>query len=160
MGMTVLLSAMHLDDESYIDTLNIHTDCVVINQCDRQCSRQVTHTTAKGPVRITYVETKERGLSKSRNEAIRNATESICILCDNDVEYADNYDTIVKDAFLRHEDADVILFKVLLEIPYYLQWSEGGAECSGRCHGDIGINYRQESCIFIDFFTRKSAGIT
>ena len=106
----VLLSAMYLEDEKYVDTLNIHTDCVVINQCDRQCSRQVTHTTAKGPVRITYVETEERGLSKSRNEAIRNATESICILCDNDVEYADNYDTVVRDAFLRHEDADVIVF--------------------------------------------------
>ena len=61
---------MHLDDEKYIDTLNIHTDCVVINQCDRQGEKKVVHETPKGPVNVTYAETTERGLSKSRNMAV------------------------------------------------------------------------------------------
>lgn len=106
----VLLSAMYLEDEKYIDTLNIHSDCVVINQCDREGIRRVEHNTLKGKVNVTYVETKERGLSKSRNEAIRNATGSLCILCDNDVEYVDDYDLIIRDAFDEHKDADVIVF--------------------------------------------------
>ncbi len=106
----VLLSAMYLDNEKYIDTLNIHTDCVVINQCDREGIRRVVHDSAKGKVNITYVETKDRGLSRSRNEAIGKARGDICILCDNDVEYVEDYDRIIREAFLRHRDADIIVF--------------------------------------------------
>ena len=109
MGPEVLLSAMHLDDENYIDSLNIHTDCVVINQCDRQCERTVEKNTSAGPVSVKYIETVERGLSKSRNMAIRNASDDVCMLCDNDVEYADDYDRIVNRAFAMY-DADVIVF--------------------------------------------------
>ena len=105
----VLLSAMYLEDENYIDSLNIHTDCVVINQCDRELVRHTGHDTPKGRVNVTYVETTQRGLSKSRNMAISNATESVCILCDNDVEYVADYDRIITDAFARY-DADAIVF--------------------------------------------------
>ena len=111
MGPEVLLSAMHLEDESYIDTLNIHTDCVVINQCDREQKRETVRDTPKGRVNVTYVETKDRGLSKSRNMAIANAKGPVCILCDNDVEYADDYDSMINSAF-EECDADVIVFYV------------------------------------------------
>ena len=101
---------MYLDGEEYIDTLNIHTDCVVINQCDRQCEKKVTRDTPGGTVNITYVETKERGLSKSRNMAVSKASEDVCILCDNDVEYVGDYDRMIDGAFEAHGDADVIVF--------------------------------------------------
>ncbi len=105
----VLLSAMFLEDENYIDSLNIHTDCVVINQCDREDSRQTGHDTPAGRVNVTYIETRERGLSKSRNMAISKSTAPVCILCDNDVEYVGDYDRIITDAFEKY-DADVIVF--------------------------------------------------
>ncbi len=101
---------MFLDDENYIDTLGIHTDCVVINQCDRECERHTKHQTPKGSVNVTYVETKERGLSKSRNMALSKASNDICILCDNDVEYVDDYDRIIDEAFETYKDADLIVF--------------------------------------------------
>ena len=106
----VLLSAMYLEDENYIDTLNIHTDCVVINQCDREGSRKVLRNPANGKINVTYVETKERGLSKSRNEAIRRASRDICILCDNDVEYVEDYDLMIRNSFSEHPEADIIVF--------------------------------------------------
>ena len=109
MNIQVLLSAMHLEDEKYIDTLNIHTDCVVINQCDRERAADIEHETPKGSVRVRYIETKQRGLSKSRNMAISEASADVCILCDNDVEYVEDYDTIIKEAFKKF-DADVIAF--------------------------------------------------
>lgn len=123
--MQVLLSAMFLENEDYIDSLNIHTDCVVINQCDRECERTTVRKTAGGSVNVTYVETKERGLSKSRNMALSKADADICLLCDNDVEYASDYDSIVDGAFSEHPDADVIVFfikrperqKPLFEMP-------------------------------------------
>lgn len=111
MKLSVLLSAMHLADENYIDTLNITTDAVVINQCDRQSAKNIRHVCpGKQEIDVRYVETQERGLSKSRNMAIKESDGDICILCDNDVEYEKGYDKIILDAYGRHPDADVIVF--------------------------------------------------
>ena len=38
------------------------------------------------------------------------ATGSICVLCDNDVEYVRDYDSIITDAFSDNPDADIIIF--------------------------------------------------
>lgn len=113
MGLQVLLSAMHLADENYIDSLNICSDSVVINQCDRECKKLSSHTCIDGAQKeVTYIETTERGLSKSRNMAISNATADICILCDNDVEYVKGYEQMILDEFEAREDADIIVFYI------------------------------------------------
>ena len=104
---------MHLADEGYIDTLNITSDAVVVNQCDRETVRDfVRERPDGGHRRIKYIETKERGLSKSRNMAISAADADICILCDNDVEYLPDYETRISEGFKRHPDADLIIFYI------------------------------------------------
>ena len=113
MRLQVLLSAMFLEDESYIDTLNITTDAVVINQCDNESCKCVKRPCGNGREQtVTYVETKERGLSRSRNMAIAKADADICILCDNDVEYLPDYENRIMDGFARHPDADLIVFYI------------------------------------------------
>lgn len=113
MGLQILLSAMFLKDENYIDTLNIKSDCVIINQCDTETKRVADHTCPDGRiVKATYIETKERGLSKSRNMAIANADADICILCDNDVEYCDGYEDMILSSFAEHPEADLIVFYI------------------------------------------------
>ena len=113
MTFQVLLSAMLLKDESYVDSLNITGDAVVINQCDRYDERVCHRTSIKGNEQtITYIETRERGLSRSRNMAIGRAEADICILCDNDVEYLPDYETRIMDGFARHPDADLIVFYI------------------------------------------------
>ena len=52
----------------------------------------------------------QRGLSKSRNYALSQAEGDICILCDDDVTYVDDYESIVIDAFHKLPQADVIVF--------------------------------------------------
>ena len=109
--LNVLLSAMHLLDENYIDTLSICSDTVIINQCDRESDKTVMHTCIDGIERkVRYIETRQRGLSNSRNMAINNAFNDICILCDNDVEYLPGYEEKILTAFDEHKDADVIVF--------------------------------------------------
>jgi len=109
--LQVLLSAMHLENENYIDSLNIVTDAVVINQCDREEKRDGKREAINGALqKVTYIETLQRGLSKSRNMAIRNATADICILCDNDVEYQYGYEGMILRAFESQPDADIIVF--------------------------------------------------
>ena len=131
MRLQVLLSAMNLKDESYVDSLNITSDAVVVNQCGEQSPYADTIRNSDGtingilsverirrencngePHEIIYVESSEKGLSKSRNMAIGQASADICILCDNDVEYVPNYDGIILKAFEKHQDADIIVFYI------------------------------------------------
>lgn len=113
MKLQVLLSAMFLKDESYIDSLNITTDAVVINQCDNDTERTVKRKRPDGLTQtVNYIETTQRGLSRSRNMAIKKAEADICILCDNDVEYLPDYENSIRDGFLKHPDADLIVFYI------------------------------------------------
>ena len=113
MKLQVLLSAMFLEDAGYVDSLNIDGDAVVINQCDREKEYTYTRKSLRGSDQcITYVETKERGLSRSRNMAIDRSSADVCILCDNDVEYLPDYEMRIKDGFSRHPDADLIVFYI------------------------------------------------
>lgn len=109
MKLDVLLSAMYLNNYDYIDTLNITGNCIIINQCNNSSYKTFDKCTDKT---ICYIETKERGLSKSRNMAIKNSTADICILCDNDVEYYSNYEALILEQYLLHPDYDVIVFHV------------------------------------------------
>lgn len=109
--INVLLSAMFLDNENYIDELKICSDTIVINQCDRETEKVVNRRAfCDNSQNVTYIETKDRGLSKSRNLAIDKAAEDICILCDNDVVYVDGYEKIITDAYEKYSDADLIVF--------------------------------------------------
>ena len=113
MKLQVLLSAMHLEDETYIDSLNITGDAVVINQCDRESEKNIERVLPDGrKQQVRYIETCERGLSKSRNMAIRNCDSDVFILCDNDVEYVPGYEQMIQNAFETHPEADLIVFYI------------------------------------------------
>lgn len=100
----VLLSAMHLSDWHYIDKLNIKGRVTVINQCDSE--GRITDDNG----RVKFISTKDRGLSKSRNMALREASGEICMFCDNDVCYVDDYADRIVGEFDKHPDADIIVF--------------------------------------------------
>ena len=108
MKLQVLLSAMFLEGYEYINSLHISGNCLVVNQCDRESYDDIIEETRA----VRYIETMERGLSKSRNMAIQNADAEVCILCDNDVEYVEGYEQLICDAFERHPEADLIVFYI------------------------------------------------
>ncbi|MBQ7261546.1 MAG: glycosyltransferase family 2 protein [Lachnospiraceae bacterium] len=131
MRLQVLLSAMNLKDESYVDTLNITSDAVVVNQCSKQSPYADTVRDPSGLVNpslsierikreningdtheVVFIESSERGLSRSRNMAIEKAEADICIFCDNDVEYVSGYERLILRAFEKHKDADVLVFYI------------------------------------------------
>ena len=109
----VLLSILKMDDISYIDSLKITGDAVVINQCEDTLSENIIRRSVNGSDQaVTYVKTTERGLSRSRNMAIANAEAEICILCDNDVVYVDGYEELITKEFDKRPDADIIVFYI------------------------------------------------
>ncbi|MCR4656443.1 MAG: glycosyltransferase family 2 protein [Lachnospiraceae bacterium] len=131
MRLQVLLSAMNLKDESYVDSLNITSDAVVVNQWSEQSPYADTLRDECGNVtgilsierikrnningdmhEVVFIESSQKGLSRSRNMAIEASNADICILCDNDVEYVPYYDRIILKAFEKYSDADLIVFYI------------------------------------------------
>ena len=107
--MQTLLSVMEQGDPlCYMEKLNIHTDTVIVNQCGRDGVRDVK-TGADGKS-VHLIERNERGLSRSRNLALSEAADDICIFGDNDVRYEDDAPHIIEGAFRRHPEAGIICF--------------------------------------------------
>ena len=110
MPVEVLVSAMHQTDCSIAEKMNIRSDAVIINQCERNDYAEVTD---KGR-RIRMYSFAERGVGRSRNNALMRATGEICLLADEDVIYDDKYEQIIEDAFQQNPNADIIFFNVLI----------------------------------------------
>lgn len=108
MNIEVLISTMQQKDLSLIDKMNISTDALIINQLNR-CDSQIS-TLSEEKVRMLSFN--EKGLSRSRNKAIENADGEICIIADDDVEYHENYNDIISEAYNKYTEADIIAFSV------------------------------------------------
>lgn len=108
MVFQVLVSTMHQTDYSLLDTMNIQSDVVVINQHISDSRIDFNH----GDNKVTWINSQERGLSRSRNLALKNASGRICLLADDDLEYVPNYQDIVLEQFSLNPDYDIITFQV------------------------------------------------
>lgn len=106
MNLEVLLSCMYQEDMSIAGRTHIQSDCLIINQCNKNESTEVL---CDGH-RIRMISTTERGLSRSRNRALENSCGDICLICDDDECLVDNYKTIILDAFNTYANADIIAF--------------------------------------------------
>lgn len=104
----LLISTMDKKDITDVQALHIQTEAVVVNQCDRDgCWEKETDGH-----HICWVDSSERGLSKSRNTALDAARGDIVVLCDDDEEFVDDYQHIIFEAFEKHPRADLIAFQV------------------------------------------------
>ena len=108
MTIQLLISTMHQKDHSLLEKMKISSDVVVINQCDRESSKTIQYN----GFQVLWIDTTERGLSKSRNMALRNATADVCMIADDDMEYRPGYVQTVLSAFEQNA-ADIIGFQVM-----------------------------------------------
>ena len=97
---------MHQSDFSLINEMNIKSDAVFANQCDRTAYEELNFDghTAK------MISTKTRGVGKNRNLALIYASADICLFADDDVVYNDGYEKTVCRFYEEHPDADVVVF--------------------------------------------------
>lgn len=108
MKLDVLLSCMHQTDDALIRRSHITGNAVVINQGDREGERCVP--TARGSVR--WIDSLSRGLTVSRNLAIEGSDADICMLCDDDEVFADDYEQRILGAYETYPQADLIMFNI------------------------------------------------
>ena len=109
------MSCMYQNDAGLVHASNITGGCVVSNQCD--WDGYAEHLTEKGIVRM--FSTRQRGLTKSRNEAIRKARADICLLCDDDECFISDYEEVILNAYQQLPYADIIIFKMANRQPSF-----------------------------------------
>ena len=115
MKLEVLLSCMNQSDLSLIERSKLTGDVVVINQCDKEDFFE--GKTKNGRVRV--FSTTERGLTKSRNMAIEKSDADICLLCDDDEVFEEDYEQKIITAYEKLDLADVIIFKMANRAPSF-----------------------------------------
>lgn len=108
MRVEVLLATMHQDNTKIIEEMNISTDVTVINQTNEESIQEFILKEKN----VQWINSKARGLSRSRNDAIYNARNEVCLLADDDMVYRDGYEEVVLNAFKDHPDADIIVFGI------------------------------------------------
>ncbi len=110
----ILCTTMHQTDFSKLNEMNVHTDIVYANQCNRTAYEELEFDghTAK------MISTETRGVGKNRNLALIYASADICLMADDDVRYADDMEEKVLGEFARHPDADVIVFHFASNDPH------------------------------------------
>ena len=108
--LEVLCATMHRIDFSLIKEMNIKSDVVFANQCDRTAYEEVKFDghTAK------MISTETRGVGKNRNLALIYASADVCLFADDDVVYNDDYEKTVCHFYEEHPDADVVVFNFLV----------------------------------------------
>ena len=78
MNVQVLVAAMHQTDYSLLQKMNIRSDVIVGNQCDRNSVENFEFNGYKA----TYLNFKELGVGLNRNNALIRATGDICLFAD------------------------------------------------------------------------------
>lgn len=109
--LEVLLSCMKQKDCQIIERSNLKTDAIVINQSDCNKIEKINFPENSSFVTL-FISTTERGLSKSRNMALRNATADICLICDDDEILDNDYREKIEQAYKENPSADVIAFQI------------------------------------------------
>lgn len=128
MKVQVLVSAVNQDVKLLSEKMNIETDAVIVNQCDKYDYQEFS--VKKGgdseaeSGRIQCFSMKERGVGLSRNTALLHADTDICLFSDEDIVLAEGFPDVIRDTFAKYPDADIILFNVKVAPARRTYWNE------------------------------------
>ena len=108
MKIQVLVATMNQSDKSLLEKMNIKTDVIVGNQCDRNSVEKFKWQ----DINVTYLNFEERGVGLNRNNTLMRAEADVCLFADDDMIYVNDYAEVVREAFENTPDADVIIFNL------------------------------------------------
>ena len=95
-------------DNSLLEKMNIQSDAIVCNQCDRfSYTEFIWHGH-----RIRWFDFNEKGVGLNRNNALMRAEGDIVVFCDDDMTYEKGYPALLQDGFRNNPQADVLLFNI------------------------------------------------
>ena len=91
-NFAILISCMKQMNREIITRSNVKSNCVIINQCDEDSKEEISVDNNKI---CFWINSAERGLSKSRNMAIHNSKADICLIADDDEIFNDDIEKII-----------------------------------------------------------------
>lgn len=112
-NIQVLVATMNQKDYSLLEKMNIQSDAIIANQCDRN---EIEEFNYQGN-RVKFMSFAERGVGLNRNNALLRADADICVLADDDLVYVNGYVGIIERAFRDNPNADVIIFNLYEKNP-------------------------------------------
>lgn len=108
MSLQVIVATMHQTDYSLLDKMNIQSDAIICNQCDRT---EFSEFEYKGH-QIKWLSFTDRGVGLNRNNGLMRATADIVLFADDDEVFADGYAKTVEDHYRATPDADMVIFNI------------------------------------------------
>jgi glycosyltransferase involved in cell wall biosynthesis len=132
MRLEILISTMNRSSLSFLykmfpDNRLGGYDILIINQTE---PGRVLKSELDG---IRIINSFEKGLSLSRNLALKNATGDICLIADDDVEYISGFDAEVLSAFSKFKLSSIILFKIAtFDSREYKDYTKGSKRLTRR----------------------------
>ncbi len=108
LSIQTLVATMHQEDHKILNKMNIHTDTIVVNQCDSTSYEEFE----SGGNRILFMSLPERGVGLNRNTALMRADADIVVFADDDVRYTDSMKEDIITAFENELKADILMFNV------------------------------------------------
>ncbi len=120
MRLEMLISGVNVFPEDLLDKMKPECDAVLVNQCDRDGRDEMEWS---GHSIKVYNRT-ERGVGRSRNLALANASGDILLFSDEDIRYDAGYAADILKTFAEHPEADLILFNVNVCAERRTYWNE------------------------------------
>lgn len=109
--LETLVSAVGQGVETLAEKMNLQSDAIIINQCEKNEYREYRHR----DFLIKAYSFAERGVGLSRNNALLRAKADILLFSDEDIVYEEGYSQKVLEAFQKRPQADILLFNMKVE---------------------------------------------
>lgn len=113
MKIQTLVVTTKQEDYSLFRRMNIQTDAIIGNQCDRN---EIKDFEENG-CRVKWFSLQERGVGLNRNTVMMRSDADICVLADDDMIFHDGYPKVVAELFEQHADADLLVFNIDEKVP-------------------------------------------
>lgn len=108
MTYQLLVATMKREDGDICKEMNINSDAIIINQSDF-CGLSILK---KNDNTLKVYSFPELGVGLSRNSALMRSDADIVEFADDDMVFTDTYKYDVLNEFIKHPEADVILFSL------------------------------------------------
>lgn len=111
MILEILISTMNRMDLKFLDKMFTHNHIcdyliLIINQT---INGNELKSNSKN---IRVINSYDKGLSKSRNLAIKNSIGDIILIADDDIIYEPKFENKILEAFIKHRDAGIVTFRM------------------------------------------------